>query len=187
VCEAQRKRVHLLLIHEHPSILEETEERRACEFNDFWNEGWTPRHLLTGKANVYQQIAIRRLDIKILPKFAGSAHRKSIEILAKFAAPAQNVWIEICGGKKRNPEKGQLVCGARQAWQELQSTSQVAAASVSSGNACEVDEPVARSDEARASLDAAAAMVAPPPTPAPPPRPANKVELASMSTAVPLP
>ena len=37
----------------------------------------------------------------------GSAHRKSIEILAKFAAPAQNVWIEICGGKKRNPEKGQ--------------------------------------------------------------------------------
>jgi hypothetical protein len=57
VCEAQRKRVHLLLIHEHPSILEETEERRACEFNDFWNEGWTPRHLLTGKANVYQQIA----------------------------------------------------------------------------------------------------------------------------------
>jgi hypothetical protein len=30
----------------------------ACEFNDFWNDGWTPKHLLKGDANVYKQIAM---------------------------------------------------------------------------------------------------------------------------------
>ena len=32
--------------------------RGACDFNDFWNDGWTPKHLLRGEANVYKQIAI---------------------------------------------------------------------------------------------------------------------------------
>ena len=49
--------VHLLLAHEFPSALGDTEARRACNFNDFWNDGWTPRWLLSGDSNVYRQIA----------------------------------------------------------------------------------------------------------------------------------
>ena len=59
ICEAHRLGVPLLLVHEIPSMIEnEDEMRRACEFNDFWNEGWTPQHLLVGDANVYRQIAL---------------------------------------------------------------------------------------------------------------------------------
>ena len=59
VCEAQRKGVHLLLAHEFPSVLEdERTARHACNFNDFWSDGWTPRWLLAGDSNVYKQIAI---------------------------------------------------------------------------------------------------------------------------------
>ena len=59
VCEAQRKGVHLLLAHEFPSVLEADGEitRATCDFNDMWNDGWTPRWLLKGDANVYKQIA----------------------------------------------------------------------------------------------------------------------------------
>ena len=60
VCEARRLGIPLLLVHEMPSVIEtqaEGEERRACDFNDFWNEGWTPQHLLVGDANLYKQIA----------------------------------------------------------------------------------------------------------------------------------
>ena len=32
--------------------------RHACEFNDFYSEGWTPEHLLQGEANVYRQGAV---------------------------------------------------------------------------------------------------------------------------------
>ena len=39
-------------------MLGDGEERCACAFDDFWREGWTPRWLLKGKANVYGQIAI---------------------------------------------------------------------------------------------------------------------------------
>ena len=58
--EAQRLGVHLLLVHEFPSVLDDegASTRGACDFNDFWNEGWTPKHLLTGESNVYKQIAI---------------------------------------------------------------------------------------------------------------------------------
>ena len=57
--EAQRLGIHLLLVHEFPSAVEDIGTTRgACNFNDFWNDGWTPRHLLTGNANVYKQIAI---------------------------------------------------------------------------------------------------------------------------------
>ena len=58
VCEALRKGVHLLVCHEFPSMLGDGEGRHACAFNDFWREGWTPRWLLKGDANVYKQIAI---------------------------------------------------------------------------------------------------------------------------------
>ena len=59
VAHAQRLGVHLLLVHEFPSAMDEPgNPRGACDFNDFWNEGWTPKHLLTGEANVYKQIAI---------------------------------------------------------------------------------------------------------------------------------
>ena len=59
VAQAQRLGVHLLLVHEFPSAMDEAGSTRgACDFNDMWNEGWTPKHLLTGEANVYQQIAI---------------------------------------------------------------------------------------------------------------------------------
>ena len=62
VAIAQRKGVHLLLAHEYPCCLDALVpggmSRGACEFNDFWNEGWTPKHLLTGDANVYKQIAM---------------------------------------------------------------------------------------------------------------------------------
>jgi hypothetical protein len=58
VCEAHRLGVHLLLAHEFPSMIDDASQRGACSFNDFWNEGWTPKHLLQGDANVYRQIAI---------------------------------------------------------------------------------------------------------------------------------
>ena len=58
VCEAMRAGVHLLPAHELPSMLGDNETRCACDFNDFWNEGWTPRYLLKGDANVYKQIAV---------------------------------------------------------------------------------------------------------------------------------
>ena len=62
VCEAMRLGVPLLLVHESPSALDTCEynalDRRACDFNDFWLEGWTPKHLLTGDANIYKKIAI---------------------------------------------------------------------------------------------------------------------------------
>jgi len=58
VCQAQRAGVHLLLAHEFPSNLGDNEVRHACAFDNFWNDGWTPRHLLKGEANVYKQIAM---------------------------------------------------------------------------------------------------------------------------------
>ena len=60
VCEAMRLGVPLLLVHESPSAMDKSDAntRRACDFNDFWNEGWTPKHLLTGDANIYKKIAI---------------------------------------------------------------------------------------------------------------------------------
>lgn len=57
VGEAQLQGVHLLLVHEFPSVMDATNERGACAFNDMWNDGWTPKHLLTGEANIYKQIA----------------------------------------------------------------------------------------------------------------------------------
>ena len=57
--QAQRLGVHLLLVHEFPSAMDDDASTRgACDFNDFWNDGWTPKHLLAGEANVYKQIAI---------------------------------------------------------------------------------------------------------------------------------
>ena len=38
-------------------MLDEDDERRTCAFDDLWNEGWTPRWLTLGKANIYAQIA----------------------------------------------------------------------------------------------------------------------------------
>ena len=58
VCEALRAGVHLLLCHEFPSMLGDSDARMACAFNEFWNDGWTPPWLLKGDANVYKQIAI---------------------------------------------------------------------------------------------------------------------------------
>jgi hypothetical protein len=62
VAKAHRKGVHLLLAHEFPCCLDALVpggvSRCACDFNDFWNEGWTPKHLLAGEANVYRQIAM---------------------------------------------------------------------------------------------------------------------------------
>ena len=56
--DALRFGVHLLLVHEYPSVMEEgASPRGACAFNEFWNDDWTPRHLLKGDANVYRQIA----------------------------------------------------------------------------------------------------------------------------------
>jgi hypothetical protein len=56
VCEAHRLGVHLLLAHEFPSMLDDASasQRGACAFNEFWNENWTPKHLLQGDANVYK-------------------------------------------------------------------------------------------------------------------------------------
>jgi len=60
VCEAHRLGVHLLPVHEFPSMIDDADasQRGACAFNDFWNDDWTPKHLLKGDANVYRQIAI---------------------------------------------------------------------------------------------------------------------------------
>ena len=57
VSAAQALGVPLLLVHEAPSALEADAVRSACPFNDFWNDGWTPKHLLTGSTHVYKQIA----------------------------------------------------------------------------------------------------------------------------------
>ena len=57
VAQAHRMGVHLLPVHESPAR-SRTRARDACAFNDFWKDGWTPRHLLQGPANVYKQIAI---------------------------------------------------------------------------------------------------------------------------------
>ena len=51
---AVRSGVHLLLVHEFPSIVCE-DDRDACKFDNMWNDDWTPNHLL--KAGIYQQIA----------------------------------------------------------------------------------------------------------------------------------
>jgi hypothetical protein len=60
VCEAHRLGVHLLPVHRFPSMMDDanTSQRGACAFNEFWNESWTPKHLLTGDANIYKQIAL---------------------------------------------------------------------------------------------------------------------------------
>jgi hypothetical protein len=60
IVEAHRLGVHLLPMHEFPSMMDDarTSQRRACDFNEFWNDGWTPKHLLKGDANVYKQIAM---------------------------------------------------------------------------------------------------------------------------------
>ena len=59
---AQRLGVRLLLVHEFPCCLDALVpggvSRGACDFNELWNEGWTPKRLLTGEANVYNQIAM---------------------------------------------------------------------------------------------------------------------------------
>ena len=54
---AQSLGVPLLLVHEAPSAVEADAVRGACPFDDFWNDGWTPKHLLKGSTNVYKQIA----------------------------------------------------------------------------------------------------------------------------------
>ena len=38
ICEARRKGVHLLLVHEFPSVVDTDPHRNACAFNDFWND-----------------------------------------------------------------------------------------------------------------------------------------------------
>lgn len=62
IAKSARKGVHLLLVHEFPSVVDEGQrdgtKRGACDFNDFWNEGWTPTHLKIGPANIYKQIAL---------------------------------------------------------------------------------------------------------------------------------
>ena len=57
VCEAMREGVHLLLVHEFPSALDADQLRGACAFNEFWNDDWTPKHLLSGPTNIYKEIA----------------------------------------------------------------------------------------------------------------------------------
>ena len=47
----------LLAAHEFPSLVGDDATRKACAFNDFWRDGWTPPALLKGDRNVYKQIA----------------------------------------------------------------------------------------------------------------------------------
>ena len=94
---AQRLGVHLLLVHEFPSALDDDASTRgACDFNDMWNEGWTPKHLLTGEANVYKQIAIalkpgawRRAGLAtVLIKMGeGGGERQPVNVLELMAPP----------------------------------------------------------------------------------------------------
>ena len=60
VCKALQLGVPLLLAHEFPSAIEMTSgaKRGACPFDDFWNEGSTPKYLLQGNTHIYQQLAI---------------------------------------------------------------------------------------------------------------------------------
>ena len=58
VSAAHRLGVPMLTVHEFPTMMEDDAVRGACSFNDFWKDGWTPRHLLVGDANIYKQIAL---------------------------------------------------------------------------------------------------------------------------------
>ena len=58
VVAAVKAGVTLLPVHEFPSALEANEVRRACDFDAFWRDGWTPKHLLVSEFNIYRQIAI---------------------------------------------------------------------------------------------------------------------------------
>ena len=40
---ALRKGVHLVPVHEFPSMVEPDSLRGACAFNEFWNDGWSDR------------------------------------------------------------------------------------------------------------------------------------------------
>ena len=59
VASAMRLGVHLLLVHEVPCAVGRR-ERGACEFSEFFQDGWTPTHLL--RANIYGEIAIALKD-----------------------------------------------------------------------------------------------------------------------------
>lgn len=56
---AQDKGVQMLLAHESPSSVGDDAIRRACTFDDFWSDNWTPTELLKGGRNVYSQIAVK--------------------------------------------------------------------------------------------------------------------------------
>lgn len=58
VCEAQRRGVHLLLVHEAPTNLSEDHSRDSCAFDWFLTNDCTPRHLLEGEANLFRQESI---------------------------------------------------------------------------------------------------------------------------------
>ena len=89
VLAALQAGVALLLVHEFPSTIDENNERQACEFDMFWKDGWTPKHLLLGEFNIYRQIAIA---VKV-----GAWRRPGlIQIALKLAS----------GGLPRHPAKG---------------------------------------------------------------------------------
>ena len=55
----------LLPVHEFPSAISRSvisRERHACDFGDFFNDGWTPKHLMMGEHDIYQVIAIALKD-----------------------------------------------------------------------------------------------------------------------------
>ena len=58
VLTALKAGVALLPVHEYPSALEADGVRKACEFDEFWRDDWTPKHLLQGEFNIYRKIAI---------------------------------------------------------------------------------------------------------------------------------
>jgi hypothetical protein len=72
--KARRKGVHLLLVHELPSLILDDDvgtDRGACDFYDLWNEGWTPKHLLA--SSLYNQIA--------LPLKPGEFHKAALAVV----------------------------------------------------------------------------------------------------------
>ena len=121
---AQRLGIHLLTVHEFPSILDDSSSanRGACDFNDFWTEGWTPKHLLTGGTHVYKEIAIAlkpgawraaglaTIVIKMCDENLASRRSKA------KPAPAEgtkNTVPEILGAGSRGPKSRP----ARRLWQ----------------------------------------------------------------------
>jgi hypothetical protein len=169
--------------------------RTGCQFDD----EWTPKHLMSGKTNLYKEIAVGLKGAEWRqPGLVAFANK-----LATSAGPRKPINIQVPASyePKSGPNPWRARGGAESvphaaAPSELAPVGEgadgAAAQRAADGAACTgsqvarsqaLPEPVgaAQASEARVTAGAAAALRAPPPRAAPPPRPPDEVELGSGS------